>query len=437
MKLPSVSHLDDGALARGLRSAVDRERIATAEVLVHIAEFDSRRLYAPAGYPSMRAYCMEELGYSEDAAAKRIHAARTAREFPAIIEALAQGRLHLAGVCLLSAYLRPENADALLEAASHQSKAEIECLLAERFPHSETLPLVQTVQTNEATARGPANVTLTSKEHAPGHVASPSTRPKAEPFAPQRYSMPLAFGTIVHDKLQYLQDLLGHSLSTEEIEGVFERGLDERIEEIAKRKFAATEKPRKSVRRSEGPDYIPAPVRRTVRARDGGRCTFVSESGHRCGTRRHLQFDHIITRARGGKPTVENTRLCCWAHNQLEADRVFGTAFMDGKRAAGRQATAERAAARAQYAPGHVAMSAIPADPHAPAPIEIDPAQLMQRDLMAALRRLGYRADEARERVSWCASMPPEATLEDRVRAALRGPRYAPMQGVGAIGQSL
>jgi hypothetical protein len=37
-------------------------------------------LYAPAGYPSMFKYCVDELHLSEDAAYKRIQVARADRE---------------------------------------------------------------------------------------------------------------------------------------------------------------------------------------------------------------------------------------------------------------------------------------------------------------------------------------------------------------------
>ena len=55
-------------------------------MLAYIAEVDSRRLYVPAGYPSMFAYCVGHLRCSEDAASKRIHAA------PAVIEIRADNR---------------------------------------------------------------------------------------------------------------------------------------------------------------------------------------------------------------------------------------------------------------------------------------------------------------------------------------------------------
>ena len=138
----SLSHLSDGALLRDLAALVAQDRSTTARLLAHIAECDARRLYLPAAYPSMFAYCVHELRLSEDAAYKRIQAARVARQFPVIFEALADGRLHLTAVGLLAPYLTPENAVELLASAAHQTKSGIEELLARRFPRSETLGLL-------------------------------------------------------------------------------------------------------------------------------------------------------------------------------------------------------------------------------------------------------------------------------------------------------
>ncbi|MBI5709536.1 MAG: HNH endonuclease, partial [Candidatus Eisenbacteria bacterium] len=126
MSTYSLSHLPDPVLLRDLATLVTRERVTTAALLAHLAEVDARRLYAPAGHPSMFSYCVHELRLSEDAAYKRIQAARLAREFPVLFEALADGRLHLSAVGLLAPYLTPENADELLAAAAHRTKSEIE-----------------------------------------------------------------------------------------------------------------------------------------------------------------------------------------------------------------------------------------------------------------------------------------------------------------------
>ena len=130
MRSYSLTHLSDAVLLRDLATLIAHDRVTAAAVLAHIAEVDARRLYAAAGYPSMHAYCVGELRLSEDAASKRIQAARAARQFPLLFDALAEGRLHLAAVCLLAPHLTAENAERLVEAATHRRKAEIEEMLA-------------------------------------------------------------------------------------------------------------------------------------------------------------------------------------------------------------------------------------------------------------------------------------------------------------------
>ena len=143
MRAYSLSHLSEETLGRNLPAAASEEHGGSAWALAHLAEFDARRLFVPAGYASMRAYSVQELGYSDDAALKRIRAGRAARQFPAIFPALAEGRLHLTAVRLLAPHLTPENATELLAAAEHKTNSEIEQLIARRFPRSEMLPLVE------------------------------------------------------------------------------------------------------------------------------------------------------------------------------------------------------------------------------------------------------------------------------------------------------
>src|SRR5205823_4970104 len=149
----------------------------------------------------------------EDAAYKRIQAARLAREFPVVFELLADGRLHLTGVGLLAPYLTHENADTLLNAALHKTKSEIELLLAERFPRSEMLPLVQAIPASASKSDrqlAPAQVETWAPQLAPAQVAAPSGR--LAPTAPERFLLELTIGRHTHDKLRRLQELLSHSV---------------------------------------------------------------------------------------------------------------------------------------------------------------------------------------------------------------------------------
>jgi hypothetical protein len=135
--------------------------------------------------------------------------------------------------------------------------------------------------------------------------------------------------------------------------------------------------------------------------RDGGQCTFVSECGKRCPARSPLEFDHIVEVARGGASTVENLRLRCRGHNQYTAEQTFGAVFMQQKRDEARRLVEER---RAENAAAAAEMKQHPED----------------ADVTPWLRALGYPADRVRNAVAKCGVMPEDATLEDRVKAALR-----------------
>src|SRR5438876_1481358 len=98
MNFCSLSHLTDQSLLQALASLVTQDHVTTAALLAHIAEVDERKLYLPAACPSMYSYCLQELHMSEDTALKRLRVARTARKFPAIFAAVADGRLNLSAV---------------------------------------------------------------------------------------------------------------------------------------------------------------------------------------------------------------------------------------------------------------------------------------------------------------------------------------------------
>jgi hypothetical protein len=403
VKRYSLSHLSDESLLRSLIALVAQERATTAEMLAHVAEVDERKLYLPAGYSSMYLYCVGELHLSEDAALLRITAARTARRFPTIFGAVARGELHLTGVSRLAPHLTEANAAELLGAASHRSKLEIERLLAERFPQTDLMSWVagpapgelvpERVDDAQVVAKSGAN----SAQLVPERVES---RDRLTPLSARSVALQATLSPATSEKLRYAQELLGHSVSKGDLDRLLARVLDLAIPQLEKQKFGATPRPRSGNGKSSNRRTIPARVRRAVWKRDGGRCTFVSESGRRCEARKPLEFDHVLEVARGGEATVDGVRLLCRAHNQHAAERTFGTEFMRRKRIAAaefRAAAGARASAKAQAAAGR------PPD---------------DNDVVPWLRALGFSAAEARRGAERCRHMP-DASLEERVRHAL------------------
>src|SRR5213593_4043030 len=126
----ATSHLSDDALLQ------DAPRLA---------EIVERQLYRRAGYSSMYAYCVGELHLLEDAACRHIHVARLVRRFPAVLIALAEDRVSMRAVLMLARHLTPANADELMAAATHQSRFEIQKLLAERFPQPDLPERLQAI----------------------------------------------------------------------------------------------------------------------------------------------------------------------------------------------------------------------------------------------------------------------------------------------------
>ena len=316
MRNYSLSHVRDDVLLRDLADLVVQDRITTADLLAHIAEVDSRRLYAPAGYPSMHAYCTGELRLSEDSASRRIQAGRAARRFPALFEALAEGRLHLTALNLLAPHLTDVNADELIELACHRRKSEIEEYLAHRFGRAEVMPaLLRPVGVSERHEQSALAHTEchTSPELVDEDDCKESTRPHTLPCPDLQYMLQVTLSKQTYAKLRHAQALLSHAVPNGDVAEVLDRALDRLIEGIEKRKVGTGARRALASTRER---HIPAVVRRTVWERDGGRCTFVSANGVRCGSSRLVEFDHVDPVARGGEATVDGIRLRCRAHNQ-------------------------------------------------------------------------------------------------------------------------
>jgi len=425
MRIESLDHLSDSVLLRNTVALNSDDQLTNARLLAHLAEVDARKLYLPEGYPSMYSWCVGALRMTEDVALLRIRVARTARQYPSIYGLLADGRLGLTSVLRLAPHLSPAKAGELIHAAAGKSKAELEALLAERFPRTELLPMVHGLSGCAPAAAdslvpepvgggslGLLAAPVPSAElvpepvaaHSPDRNATRIPRSRVAPIAAQRYALQVTIGQGAHEKLGYAQALLGHALPSGDLGAVIERALDALIVQLEKRKFGATSKPHRQTRRaSSNPRHIPAAIKRAVWERDGGRCTFKSESGHRCEARDRIEFDHVEAVARGGVASVEGIRLRCRAHNQYEAECAFGVGFMDRKRRAAMEARAE------MEARSHAAEIARGAAARARAATE---------EVVPYLRALGLGAEEAWSLATACEAIP-DASLEARVRCAL------------------
>jgi hypothetical protein len=392
MKASEVARMSDDALRHEIRQLVAHDRTTTVRLLIHLGEFDSRRLYRPEGYSSMHAYCVGELKMSDDVANKRIRVTRKARRYPAILVGIADGTLTLTGVAMLSRYLSDDTVQELLARSAAKTIEEIAQLIAERFPQPDLPTSISPVASGPIFSSPAPTVALGSdcQEVAARPVQNwPVTPARVMPLAPDRYGVQFTIGREDRELLQHAKELLSHVIPSGNEGHVFVHALRALVSQLEKRKYGATDRPRGPGRGSHDPHYIPAHVKRAVAQRDENRCTFVSQNGHRCYAQAFLEFDHIEPVASGGRSTTDNLRLRCRAHNQYAAEQAYGRGFVQSKIDESRRASATKQA----------------------------------EEIVPWLQALGIRADHARQAAERCDAAG--GTLEDRVKAALKqfGPR--------------
>ena len=222
--------------------------------------------------------------------------------------------------------------------------SQIEDLIAELAPRPDVptsvrkVPAAPALQIAEPPAAGHLDLTPSSPIASPP-VASPARRPIIETTSPERYRVQFTIGKESHETLRRLQALLRREIPDGDAGVIVERALRLLLERVEKSKFAATSRPRPSIRRGADtarlPDeartpvvrsrHIPNAVQRASWRRDGGRCAFVSKDGVRCKERVFLEFHHGDAHALGGPATLDNIALRCRRHNQYEAELVFGS----------------------------------------------------------------------------------------------------------------
>ncbi len=304
----TLQTLSDEAVLQRVEGFLAKGRRLTAQLLPLLNEMDERRIHARAACPSLLEYCVERLGMSQGAAFRRITAARLVRRFPSLLGRIERGEIHLSLLVSLRHHLTPENVEELIEATRGKTKYEVAEILAQRAPRPDvpaTMRKLPTVRTANAVA--------------------PVVDPGVEPIAESRYRLQLTVSRELRDKIERLRDLMMHSNPKRDLTVLLERAIDALTAKVEKQRLGKTSGPEASARpTAEASGRVSRAVRRKVFDRDGERCTFVDAHGRRCSSRKFLELDHIIPRARGGTDDEDNLRVRCRTHNALHAEDVFG-----------------------------------------------------------------------------------------------------------------
>ncbi len=323
-----------------------------ADFLLALADFDREQLWRDLGHTSLFYFLRRELRLSAGAAQYRKTAAELIQRFPEVEAAVRKGDLCLSTVVEIAKVITPENRDEVLPRFFGLSRREAEMVAVsirpiEAAPRREVVtavraapaaagpvaragerpssPAAAAVALELRPAETPAVAANTPK--AAPEPAAPARRDSVEPLDAEWSRLHVTVSRRFLAKLEAAKDALSHANPGASTEEILAAGLDLLLERHANRKGLVA-KPRKNVRPTKT-DAIPAHVKRAAWIRAGGRCEWRFESGERCGSTTRLEFDHLDPRARGGPPTLENIRVHCRPHNDMNARRTFGDEWMD------------------------------------------------------------------------------------------------------------
>ena len=336
-----LNSISDEELLHRLSELLQQSRRVESELVAHISEVDERRLYAREAFPSMFAYCTEALHMSEAEAYLRIGVARASRKHPMLLAMLGDGRLHLTGISKLAPYLTEANRDSVISRAEYKSRRQIEELVAEISPKPDVPTTTRKLperkhETKPATHESspdelrPDGVTFLHTPTTP-RSTTPAQRPVMEPLSPARYKVQFTASAELHDKLERLRALMRSSVPDGDLAAIIEEAVTEKLERLEAKRFAKTKAPRKSVEQADtspSSRYIPAPIKRAVRERDGDQCAFIDAQTRRCKAREGLELHHKQPFARGGDHSPDNLQILCPAHNRYLAERDYGKEVM-------------------------------------------------------------------------------------------------------------
>lgn len=341
MTAPSLTSGSDDALLKRVDAVVSNIRRETAQLLVLLIEVEDARADLRAGYPSMFEFCVRRLGLSEGETYRRLAAAAVVRKIPKLLPYIQRNEVHLSRIVLLREHLTADNLEELLTATRGMSNFQVQEVIAGRSPKPDVpgrmrkLPAVDTE-----------------------NAVKPAVRPSVEPRAEDRYRLQVTISREVRDMIERARDRMSHVIPNGDLSALVEaafRALDEKLErkrfgETSREpKKAPKKKPAIKKAKSTGPSEE---TRRRVFKRDGEQCTYRSADGRRCSSRKCLEIDHIISRAKGGSDDEDNLRVRCRAHNGLHAEETFGKEHVRSRIEARQRKAAAKKRARAGASAG-------------------------------------------------------------------------------------
>ncbi len=301
MDLKKVSDKD---LLSSVERLVSREREVLMDILHHLREIERRRLYSDLRQPSLFAYCVNVLKYSNAQADRRIKAMRLIKELPQIEKKISNGDLSLTNVAKAKEFFRLEEKNIAL---TPDQKLEV-------------LQGLENKSTREAER------ILLAQSSSP----APEVKEGIRQVSAKTAEVKFAADEELLQKLEHLRGLLAHknpNMKTSELINELCNLALNRLDPLRKK----PQKPRKSLTKTLLPaaeaktsnrKYISVKVKNEVWRKSEGKCQI-------CRSTYALEKDHIRPVAMGGSSEPENLRMLCRSCNQRAAILKLGEKKME------------------------------------------------------------------------------------------------------------
>jgi 5-methylcytosine-specific restriction endonuclease McrA len=364
--MDQCASLKDDDLVRTVNFLAEHARRNEFRLLVHLAEFDARRLCLEAGYRSLFEYCTGALGFDEHESYRRIRAARVLRGYPEARSALEGKKVTVAALVALAPWLTRDNASLWMRTAEGKSKRDLEVLIAAHYPQApqpdaiRNLPSQPVVVSgtppaaHEALAAGSGGSDIHHADamaSAPAEWAPLSAAPERlgwgwqqmSPVSVDRVRVGFDAASVVGQMIERVRQILRHKYPDGRLEDLIREALEAYLDrKDPQRRLEMKEAKAECVAEAPMPEdnqrlptrflrawaagrYIPAKVKSAVWARDDGRCAWRDGDGTLCGSKDWIEYDHLRPFAKGGRSDdPRNIRLLCRVHNQAAAEAEFG-----------------------------------------------------------------------------------------------------------------
>jgi len=349
----NLRNLSDQVLQTKTENLAQQEREILTELLHHLSEIETRRLYSALGFKSLFDYAVKKLSYSADQAARRISAMRLMKELPEIEAKIETGELTLTNLSLAHSLFRKEEASRsdkidVLKELENKSTRDAEKIILSRaseptlLRHDRTRVVAghkieicfiaderlgeKLEKVRGLLAHSNPNCTmaelieklcdLSIEKLSPAHQVR-KTRNRAARLSNPTSHAPVNLSKECSEPTVPALSLEPAIPSTKSFTA-FEQDVDSKPGAPRGHCVRAEAKTSKTCARSR---QISRVLRRTIWQRDQGKCS-------NCDSSYALEIDHLQPKSLGGSDHIENLRLLCRSCNQRAAIEELGLAKM-------------------------------------------------------------------------------------------------------------